>query len=124
MLGAEVSEARLARGRAGVATAEPGDDAVGADSRRLRGGGIEQLLPERGRRYDADFRGGPMPPYRSNDSMRPIVIDNQTRGDPSERVVDCRRTRVAPLLCGDATCRRGGIPSRSPQATWKPQVIV
>ena len=33
-----------------VATVEPGDDAVGAFSRRLRGGGIEQLLPERGRR--------------------------------------------------------------------------
>ena len=31
-----------------VATVEPGDDAVGAFSRRLRGGGIEQLLPERG----------------------------------------------------------------------------
>ena len=33
---------------------EPGDDAVGALSRRLRGGGIELLLPERERRSTAN----------------------------------------------------------------------
>ena len=85
---------------------EPGNDAVGAFSRRLRGGGIELLLPERGRRCTAYLGAARCCPTTVMIACVQLLLTIRHRGGAPYPVLDCRRGRVAPRVRDNAGYRR------------------
>jgi hypothetical protein len=79
---------------------------MGAFSRRLRGGGIELLLPERGRRCTAYLEAARCRPILVMIACVQLLLTIRHRGGALCPVLDCRRARVAPRERDNVGCRR------------------
>jgi hypothetical protein len=91
-----------------VATVEAGDDAVGAFSRRLRGGGgIEQLLPERGRRYTVYSEAARCRPILLIIACVQLLLTIRHRRGAQRHMLDCHRLPLSPQRGDDAGVPRG-----------------
>ena len=100
---------------------EPGDDAMGAFSRRLRGGGIEQLLPERERRHTAHFGAARCSPGLTIIACVQLLLTIRHRGAASWRVLDCRRVLLSPPRRANAGSRGSAhLAALGPRARRKP----
>jgi hypothetical protein len=86
---------------------EPGDVAVGAGSRRLRGGGIEQLLPERGSQCTVYSEAAQCRSISLIIACVQLLLTIRHHLALEQCMLDCQRVPQSPLCGGDAAVRRG-----------------